>query len=169
MSVGLRDDLDRTIDDALTSAMKGGPRRVSAATVRRAIEAESSGRMIPAWFAAAAALIVALGLWWKPAPTTVPPPQATRPALQAQSVSQSAGSPKETVAVPSLEFHRPVPRPAAGAEWVSAMEPLPSLRVEGIAPLAPLANPATDSEALVIPSLSLPSLSIPVLSNDYKQ
>ena len=61
MNLDRNDPIDLAIDEALASMVRAEPRRVSAASGRQAME-ERGGSRLPVWLAAAALLLVAVGV-----------------------------------------------------------------------------------------------------------
>jgi hypothetical protein len=70
-------EIERTIDEALAAMVEGEPRRVSGASVRRAM-GESRGSRFPVWLAAAAVLVMAIGVALKGVAPPPPAPIVTR-------------------------------------------------------------------------------------------
>ncbi len=95
MTVEPRDNLDRAIDEVLASAVAGEPRRVSATSVREAIE-KRRGPRIPLWLSVAAVLVVGFAVaLMNRAPIGEAPASVARSAeTVGPSEAPSAHSPK---------------------------------------------------------------------------
>ena len=154
-----KDPLDRAINETLASMVAGEPRRVSASSVRRAME-ESRGSRLPMWLAAAALIVAALGVVLrKDAPSPAP--------LTAGKTASSAIAPRFTsTPLPTPEIRVAVKPPADTMTTEPVYEGLPLLEVALIDLPAPLTTSRLGAEAIHIPGIEIPPLSLPSLSNE---
>lgn len=171
-------DPDRLIDQALAEAVSGEPRRVNAASVRRAL-AGPSRSPLPIWLAVAAMLLIALALRLRESPaesastaasgrtpTLIPGSTANPPAVTA------VREPEATVverhprgATASAPRHRAEPAaPVRAAAVEPPFEGLPRLIVPVLDRPATLVPAELDASALTIAALEIQPLSSPALS-----
>jgi hypothetical protein len=162
---GPQDPIDRTIDEVLASMLEGEPSRVTGASVRRA--ASSPGRTaLPMWLAAAAVLIVLLGVFLRtetPAPvlSTARTQQAPTPAPRFEA------SPAPTPSgAPSLGAAAKAPRLAMTSEPV--YEGLPRLEVASINLPEPLDTTGIGSDPIRITVIEIPPLTVSGLTNEQE-
>jgi len=166
-----RNDLiDRAIEEALASMVAGEPRRVSAASIRQAM-GEGQRSTFPIWLAAAAVLIVGLGVALK-----ARPPVAEGPGRVARF--HPAPAPVEARSTPSSDTsqgtglatgHSMTPRRlAVAAVTEPAYEGLPRLIIASIGLPEPLVTPRLDSDPLEIPGIDIAPLSLSGLSPEQE-
>lgn len=174
MTPEVKDDLDRQIDDVLTGFSAEEPRRVDAASVRRAMGARRAASL-PAWFAVAAILILGLGV----ALVGRTPPE-TGPREAALSASTPVVS--EPRATPSIETEPAIHtateadvtrppgrrRPRADTPAEPPYEGLPRLVVNAIDLPEPLSTGLLPGESIVIERIEIDPLAIPSLSDDHE-
>ncbi len=166
-----KDALDLEIDEVLASIAAEEPRRVSAASVRRAI----GGRRVaslPAWLAAAAILIVAIGVAVKSrTPAEKAPPEVIAQSGAAPVAPEARPDPsiEPEPAVPTNET-RPLRRPSR--RTVTAVEQpyegLPRLVVAAIDAPEPLSTDLLSGESLVIPQIEISPLVVSSLPNEQE-
>lgn len=165
-----KDALDREIDEVLASIAAEEPRRVNAASVRQAMGGRRAASL-PAWLAAAAILIVAIGVVVK----------SRTPAEKAPEVIVRSGVAPviaEARPVPSIEPEpavrmnetRPLRRPSRRTD--TAAEPpyegLPRLVVAAIDVPEPLSAGLLSGESIVIPRIEISPLVVSSLPNDHE-
>ena len=136
MNPEIRDDLDRTIDEALAAAVAGEPRRVDAASVRLALS-ERGRSPLPSWLGLAAALLIAGGgipllrLAWEPGSST----EVSRP-IAAASPSEALVDEGESPSAQAPSRSDPGPvrmaaeRPPAGRAPAGARGAIQELTTE---------------------------------------
>ena len=174
-------DPDRLIDQALAEAVSGEPRRVNAASVRRALAGPSRSPS-PIWLAAAAVLLIAFGVRLRESPpaesanrvasgpTSMPIPGAIANSPSASAIREPEGvvverRPRGGTASSSR------PRVGEGAPpQIAAVEPgfegLPRLVVPVLDRPVTLVPPELQASALTIAALEIQPLSSPALSID---
>lgn len=165
-----KDALDREIDEVLASIAAEGPRRVDAASVRRAMAARRAVPL-PAWFAAAAIVILAVGV------VIVTRTQAER-APEVIARSGAAPVAPEVRITPSIEPEPAVPtnetrprrRPSRRTD--TAAEPpyegLPRLVVAAIDVPEPLSTGLLAGESILIPQIEISPLVVSSLPNEHE-
>ena len=170
MNVDPKDDLDRAIDDTLASMVGGEPRRVSAASVRQAMEADR-GFTLPVWLGVAAVLVVSLGVALRGrAPATESPVGVARlvpspaPTEVRPTRSPEPGPAPGTTPRPAAESRHS--RAATTTEPV--YEGLPRLTIASIEPPEPLRPVRMTDDPLRISTLEIAPLSVSTLSNDQE-
>lgn len=170
MTVDPRDDLDRAIDEALASMVGGEPRRVSAASVRQAMMTRRAAPL-PAWFAAAAVLILAVGVAVNRRTPAEKAPEVIARAAGAQVVPEARVTPsivpEPAVRTSQTRLARP-PGPRADTAAEPPYEGLPRLSVAAIGVPEPLSTDLLSGEAIVIPQIEITPLVVSSLSNDHE-
>ncbi len=166
-----KNSLDREIDEVLASIAAEEPRRVNAASVRRAMGGRRAASL-PTWLAVAAILIIAFGAWMKSrsvAPTT--PVAIARAPMEpepARTVQPSAVS--NVVEGASTSFlTSPRPKPNAIEGPSESPEGLPGIVIAAIERPEPLTTLPMPADALVILPIEIPALSVPTLSTGPEQ
>lgn len=159
-------DLDRAIDEVLASVVAGEPRRVTARSVRQALN-ETTASRIPLWLSVAAVLALGFVLTIRPrGPISEAPGLATsRPPLEKLSppvsIPASAGV-RKVAASP-----RPVRGPARferfDEPWGS-YEGLPRLTIASIELPEPLSTIRLEADAIQIPRIEIAPLFVSALS-----
>lgn len=170
MNADPKDDLDRVIDDTLASMVRGEPLRVSAASVRQALEADR-GLGVPLWLAVAAVLVVSLGVVLRGrAPATESPVGVARlvpspTPLEVQPTRSPEPGPASS----------PTRRPGAGSRPSRAAttnepvyEGLPRLTIASIESPEPLRPAGMTDDPLRISTLEIAPLSVSTLSNEQE-
>jgi len=165
-----KDSLDREIDEVLASIAAEEPRRVNAASVRRAMGGRRAA-LLPAWLAAAAILIVAIGVV---ARSRTPAEKA--PEVVARSVAAPVAP--EARATPSIEPRPAVQpneprllrrsRPRAETAVEPPYEGLPRLVVAAIDVPQPLSTGLLAGESILIPQIEISPLVVSSLPNDHE-
>ena len=175
MNLDRNDPIDLAIDEALASMVRAEPRRVSAASVRQAMGERGSSRL-PVWLAAAALLLVAVGVVLKER-------SAVGPASVARSTEPTR--PSEVRATPSTDPISPAPVALAsspgnaratplgkgrraGTAVFSPYEGLPRLAVASIDLPEPLSQSPLDADPIRIPRIEIAPLSISGLSTEQE-
>lgn len=178
MSVNTRGEIDRAIDDALATIPHAEPRRVSAASVRRARQPRRFG--VPGWLALAAVLVVGFVVSFAQPPFVEEAPRVTTPPMITESASTrgspsvdpapSSASEEAVTAFRRLAARRSVARPAAGRAFERQGQ-LPPLTLEGVEVPPALVTASLESHSIQIPSLDIAPLSVTTLSldPDHKQ
>lgn len=163
-----KDALDQAIDEVLVEMVAGEPRRVDAASVRRAV-GESRSPRVPVWFAAAAVLMLAIGgaLLQRTASVTSPgtiaqtgtspQPGAARPtpSIEPAQVAQTVAT--ATLVRRKTRIETPFEPPYEG---------LPRLVVASIDLPEPLATERLDADLLRITRIEITPLLVSTLPND---
>ena len=163
-----KDDLDRTIDEVLGSMVAAEPRRVNAASVRKAI-GESRSPRVPVWFAAAAVLILAIGgLFMLSAPAVKSPGGAAQSRTPPQTVAaRPTPSPESQQVAQTTVTPMPVrKRSRIETPFEPPYEGLPRLVVASIDLPEPLATPRLGAFALSIAKIEITPLLVSTLPND---
>ncbi len=171
MKADPKDDLDRAIDEVLASMVGGEPQRVSAASVRQAMEADR-GFTLPLWLAVAAVLVVSLGLVLRGrAPATESPVGVARLVPSPATIEVRPTRSPEPGPAP-----RTTPRPAAGSRHSRAAtttepvyEGLPRLTIASIESPEPLRPAWMTDDPIRISTLEIAPLSVSTLSNEQEQ
>ncbi len=166
-----KDALDREIDEVLASIAAEEPRRVNAASVRRAM---GGGRAasLPTWLAVAAILIIAIGVVvMSRTPAAEAPPEVIVQSGAAPVASEARPVPsiEPEPAVPTNEtrsLRRPSRRTATAAE--PPYEGLPRLVVAAIAAPEPLSTDLLSGESIVIPQIEISPLVVSSLPNEHE-
>jgi hypothetical protein len=167
MNADPRDDLERAIDETLTSMMNEAPRRVNAASVRQALSPRRRS-VLPVWFALAAVLIIGFVVnLRKPRETSETPKLALAPSPTA------VPSPEMS---PRLESSVPVKQTSTGQPYRASRRAVsevaddtaggvPRLLIASLSPPAPLPTPTTiGADTLLIPRIEITPLSVGTLS-----
>jgi hypothetical protein len=162
------DDLDRVIDEALSSMMNETPRRVSAASVRRALEPRRRSAL-PVWLAVAAVLIIGFVVSLrKPNVVTEAPKIAV--ATSPSPVPNLDVSPRPESSVPVPQTSGRVVRASrrVGSEAIdNGLEGLPRLSIASLGRPDPLLAPARiEVDTILIPRLEIAPLAVVALSPD---
>lgn len=167
-----RDDLDRVIDEALSSVMSGEPRRVSAASVRQALEPRRR-LTLPLWLSVAAVLILGFVVSLrgpreaKDAPRIVLAPS---PAASVSAGPSPLEEPSARIQRSSSERSRRTASKAVSDRADNAPEGLPRLTIASLGPPDPLDAPdpllaaRIEALALQIPRIEIAPLSVVTLS-----
>lgn len=165
-----KDALDQDIDLVLASIAAEEPRRVDAASVRRAMGARRAVPL-PAWFAVAAILILAVGVVIV---TRTPSEQAP------EVIARSGAAPvaPEARTTPTIEPEPTIrtnetrlPRrrsPRAETPAEPPYEGLPRLVVAAIDVPEPLSTGPLSEESIVIPQIEISPLVVSSLPNDHE-
>jgi hypothetical protein len=168
MNTNPPDDLDRVIDEALSSMMNETPRRVSAASVRQALEPRRRSAL-PMWLAVAAVLIAGFVVSLrKPNVVTEAPNVAV--ATSPAPIPSLELSPRPDSSVPVQQTSGRVVRTSrrVGSEAIdNELEGLPRLSIASLGRPDPLLAPARiEVDRLQIPRLEIEPLSVVALSSD---
>lgn len=179
MNDDLRDPLDVRIDEALAEMMAGEPRRVSGATVRAAIEAESrpSAFRVGPWLALAATLVVSFA-YVLASRSTSPAGSidasashaGATPGMRAETTPASAGGPAVLVAATSVATGSSISRRGA-ATRVSMREDAPAFPRLDVALLdrpEPLAFGVIEADALVVARMDIAPLLLTTLNHEQE-
>lgn len=165
-----KDALDQDIDLVLASIAAEEPRRVDAASVRRALRTRRAVPP-PVWFAAAAVLILAIGVVVsRRAPAGKAPELIARsggaPVVPEARVTPTKG-PGPAAPTSRRSQARP-PRPRAETVAEPPYEGLPRLVVAAIDVPEPLSTGPLSGEAIVIPQIEITPLIVPSLPNEHE-
>lgn len=165
-----KDALDLEIDEVLASIAAEEPRRVSAASVRRAMGGRRAASL-PSWLAAAAILIVAIGVV-----VTIRIPAEKAPEVIARSgaapvapevrITPSIEPEPAVQANPTRLLRRPTPQTDTAAE--PPYEGLPRLVVAAIDVPEPLSTGLLSGESIVIPQIEITPLVVSSLPHDHE-
>lgn len=161
-----KDALDQAIDEVLASMVAGEPRRVDAASVRKAT-GDRRAPTLPVWLAAAAMVVLAIGgalfLRTPPGRTpetarqgTAPEPVSLRPIPSAtpQQLAKAVATP------------RPTMKPRVEPVYEPPYEGLPRLVVASIDLPEPIATELLDADALRIEQIEITPLLVSTLPDD---
>jgi hypothetical protein len=165
-----KDALDREIDLVLASVAAEEPRRVNAASVRRAMGARRAASL-PTWLAVAAILIIAIGVVLKrPTPAEKAPEVIARSGV-APVIAEARPVPsiEPEPAVPTNEARprpRRIPRTDTAAE--APYEGLPRLIVAAIDLPEPLSTGLLAGESILIPQIEISPLVVSSLPNEHE-
>lgn len=168
MSSEPRDILDRQIDEVLRSISAEQPRRVGAASVRRALETRRAAPL-PVWFAAAAVLMFAIGVVVNRRAPAEKAPEVIARSTGADPVPARVtptGGP-EPVA-PTTRTRPARPRPGADSQVEPPYEGLPRLVVAAIDVPEPLSLGLLSGEAIQIPRIEITPLVVTDLPTDHE-
>ena len=167
MNTGPKDDLDRVIDETLASMVADQPRRVGAASVRRAM-GEGRGSNLPMWLAVAAALIVGVGLVLKErAPIDIDKaPLASRSTPSSSSV-EVPNPPSTNPVQVATGAQAPPPRSKALVLADTTDEGLPRL-IAAIEVPEPLSTAPLLAEPIQIPGIEIAPISVSTLSTEQE-
>lgn len=170
-----RDDLDRAIDDVLASMVAGEPRLVDAASVRKAMGERRAFR-VPVWLAAAAILLLAIGV-----AILTRTPAGKSPAIAHSGTSPIERAPRTR---PSLDTSSmaaataaPVPAPARRGDrkkaseespFEPAYEGLPRLVVASIDLPEPISTEGLGADPLRIARIEIAPLLVTSLPPDHE-
>jgi hypothetical protein len=169
MNTNPPDDLDRVIDEALSSMMNETPRRVSAASVRQALEPRRRS-VLPVWLAVAAVLIIGFVVILRRPHETQETPRvavSTTPAVVPGSEISTRLEPSAAVQKTAAGRTLRTPRRAISEDADSAAEGVPRLVIASLDPPDPLNAPKKiDAETLLIPRIEIAPLAVAALSPD---
>jgi|JI10StandDraft_1071094.scaffolds.fasta_scaffold96608_2 hypothetical protein len=179
MRANLRDPLDVQIDEVLAEMMAGEPRRVNAASVRAAIEAQprrAASRVGP-WLAIAAVLVLAFTFGIRTRTSSPGSSLATAgaPASSARPVAEGAapGSRPETALVAAATFVAVQPtaarrRTGARTPVREELSPFPRLEIASIDRPEPLAFGSLQADALVVARMDIAPLLLTTLNQEQE-
>ena len=177
MNADPKDDLDRAIDHTLASMVGGEPHRVSAASVRRAM-GESRRSSLPVWLAAAAVLIVALGVALKSRAPVAPGPTSAGRSIVPTSPVEARATPSAdsisaaAVAIASSPGTAGVSPARKGRSTYTTTEApyegLPRLTTASIGLPDPLSTERLEADPIQISRIEIAPLAISSLSPEQE-
>ncbi len=169
MSVGPKGELDRAIDEVLASMVGGEPRQVSGASIR--VAADRRRPSLSMWLAAAAVLVVALGVALKEQRPLTPEGESASKTEAPHGVEPHASPSAEPG--PSIQTVRTRRAPVRRDRPVQVFtegspEGLPRLLIASIDLPEPLRTSPIDADPIQIPRIEIAPLSVSSLSTEQE-
>lgn len=164
-----KEAIERAIDEALASVVSGEPRRVNAASVRKAM-AENRSPRIPVWLAVAAVLVVGFAITVRERESSEKTPKAgTRLGEPRVASEPRAARSLEPMPVEGSAVRKTTSRPHVEVTPDGNYEGLPRLTIASIELPKPLSTSRLEADAIQTPPLEIAPLSVSSLSIEQEK